>query len=116
MNKFTASDMLEVGNHLRDAGFDTTTSFIGDTISQIEKYWKVRKLLPSEEPIPQAVKEYTASQDGKSFSILLNDGTSYPINQQLFTMESAYNFLPERYRTFTPNLPRTQTNASENPI
>jgi len=116
MNKFTASDQLEVGNYLRDAGFDTTTGFIGDTISQVEKYWKARKFMPTDNPIPQAVKEYTAQPQGKGFSMLLNDGTMHPIDQELFNMESAYNFLPERYRTFTPDLPGNQINTPEIPI
>ena len=117
MANFTATDKKEVANYIRDAGFDMTKGFIGDHILQVEKYWKQRKLLPTDEPIPQAVKEYITHPQGNGFLMVMNNGQMHPVGQEVFNMESPYNFLPDRYRTFTPGIQQQPANDQvQNPV
>jgi len=102
MSSLTAKDKLEIARNLKEAGFDMSGSFIGDAINQIEKYWKRRKFTASDNPIPQAVREFVAHPKGKGYLMVFNDGTMKPVSQQFFDSESAYNFLPERFRTLVP--------------
>jgi len=100
-NKFYAKDKIDVAQKIMELagpGKVIVQEYIGDA----QKFVIDKNIMPSDEPVGDAVGLISGAQDGK-FARVYYDGKSEPIDQDTFIDESVYNVLPERFKTYKPN-------------
>lgn len=98
-NKFYAKDKLAIAKQLMST-LDPTKVYIGDFVSDAQRFVQEKGIMPSDQITGDAVAQVTA--DKNSFSRVYNDGRVEPIDQQAYTEEVIYNFLPPRFKTYKP--------------
>ena len=100
-NKFYAKDKIDVARKIMEhagPGKITVQEFVGDA----QRFVIDKEIMPSDEPVNDAVGLISGAQDGK-FARIYYDGRTEPIGQDVFVDESIYNVLPERFKTYKPN-------------
>ena len=99
-NKFYAKDKLAVAKKAMTM-LDPKKVYVGDFVADAQRFVFDNNIMPSDVPEGAAVVHLAGGQEGK-FARIYYDGRTEPISQEVYTEESIYNLLPDRFKTYKP--------------
>jgi len=100
-NSFYAKDKLAVAKRAMEV-LDPRKVYVGDFVADAQRFVKDNNIMPADNIQGDSVVHIAGGQDGK-FARIYYDGHTEPIGQDVYTSESIYNLLPDRFKTYKPN-------------
>ena len=104
-NKFYARDKLEIAQRVSKllGPEGLKTQFIGDYVADAQQFVRDNNIMPSDEVNTGSVLHVAGGQ-GDEFARIYYDGKQEVIDRETYVKESMYNFLPARFKTYTPSV------------
>ena len=99
-DRLYAKEKILVAAKILAAGLDAKSIFVGDFVDDAQMFISQNNLDSSDELLPGAVSRVI--HDGDKYLRVYNDGRQEAIPKDVYTNEVVYNYLPQRFKTYTP--------------
>lgn len=99
-DKLYAREKILVAARIMAAGLDMKSNFVGDYVDDAQLFITQNGLESSDTPLPEALNR--VEQKGDKYLRVYNDGRQEGISRDQYVSEVVYNYLPQRFKTYTP--------------
>ena len=99
-DRLYAREKMLVASKILAAGLDVKNNFIGDFVDDAQLFITQNSLDSSDDLLPGALNR--VEQRGDKYLRVYNDGREERITKELYVNEVVYNYLPQRFKTYTP--------------
>ncbi len=99
-DRLYAREKMLVASKILAAGLDMKSNFVGDFVDDAQLFITQYNLDSSDELLPGALDR--VEQRGDKYIRIYNDGREEDISKEVYVNEAVYNYLPQRFKTYTP--------------